>query len=423
MRRFRVTRARDAAGSEVWGRPRRLWGAPPEAARDVRASAGGAPPAWRARMSRLALASIVLCSGCWLDPGAECELDGDCLPEERCEGGACVPRECDIADDCASGACFDGRCAACGSDADCGAGDAQVCASGDCVERQCTVNSDCADGRACASGICLPCTYDGQCGPDEACHHGGCVLRECYMSDGCTAGLVCDQGRCLPCGPTVQCEGGLACVGATCVPCTSDADCGADRLCRSERCHSICASDAECGNTLVMGCRSRDEPLPCGEIFCAGEATSFPQHAVCDPCQRNSGGCATGECDADLRCTCGTNADCPSNLVCNGGVCTGCNDDDQCGCDRYCQASECRDRCTSDADCGGGRCLVSTGRCVPCTSDADCGGETCYEDGCVGMCGDLLSCAPFVPCEDNGRCGFCGECRVGPNTDPIGRCP
>lgn len=371
----------------------------------------------------LALVSLSLAaSGCRRNDG-RCRTDAECRAGLVCRSTECVMPECETSDDCASGACVERFCMACGSDEQCA--EDEVCSEGDCVERECSVTADCEAGLACRDGLCLPCSHDSQCGgAANACHHGECVERECL--DACTDGLVCDEGLCLPCSDTRHCPMLLGCVDAICAPCTEDAHCGGDRVCLEGECRTPCGPGAPCGEPGVIGCRFRDQPIRCGEAFCAApRQTGYPESAVCDPCAAREGGCPSGRCDAALRCECTSNDECPPNLACRGGVCTGCSTDADCGCDRFCAARECHDRCTRDADCeGGDRCLVDTGRCVPCLSDADCGGGTCYEDGCQGQCGDgLFSCAPFVPCGENRRCGFCAECDLGPRTDPIGACP
>lgn len=372
----------------------------------------------------LAILALVLLTlaGCRPREMEGCRTVADCMPTELCRSGECVMRECDVSDDCASGACDEGLCVACSSESDCDEG--EVCSGGDCTERECVATSDCTGGEACVGGVCLPCTSDGQCSAGDACHHGSCVERECFASTECSGGLVCDMGRCLPCGPSVACEGLLACIDGACGACTTDAECGTDRRCRSGQCFTLCTVDGvRCSDPGVLGCRDRTEPLPCGEAFCAGDFRVFGAPSICDACLSASGGCRMGTCDDDLLCPCATNADCPDELTCNGGRCVPCSTDAQCGCDRYCAADECHDRCDDDDDCPRGRCHPESGRCVPCLTDAECGGGRCFEDGCQGLCGSLLSCAPFVPCGDNMRCGFCSECATGPRNEPVAACP
>jgi Cys-rich repeat protein len=370
--------------------------------------------------------SLALAAGCRPpEPEDFCREDADCALGELCRDAACITPECEVSSDCAAGACNDGLCEACGSASDCEEG--EVCSGGDCVPRECIATTECSDGLACRDGVCLPCTYDGECEIADACHHGECVTRECTLSDGCTDGQLCDMGVCSPCGPTLACEGLLACIEGACAPCTEDTDCGGEGYqCRSGQCYQSCALGGGCGDPGVLGCRGASEARPCGEQFCGGDYRVFTENAFCDACLSASGGCRMGTCDDDLLCPCATSADCPDELACNGGRCGACGSDAQCGCDRYCAGGECHDRCTSDADCPRGRCDPSGGRCVPCLTDSDCGsGQRCFEDGCQGLCGsgDIFSCAPFVPCGSNQRCGLCAECAVGSPRIPVPACP
>jgi len=376
------------------------------------------------RWLAIALFLLVPLSGCRPErPSSGCASDEQCDDGAVCRDAECVEPECTIADDCAEGACVARFCEACADDSECG--DGMVCAEGDCAMRECTTRAECTGDLGCVGGLCLACASDAHCGAAEACHHGACVERECFPTDGCADGLVCDEGRCLPCGDGAECSGVQGCVDGRCGTCTEDAHCTRDRVCLEGQCRPTCGPTVSCTEPGVLGCRSRAEPLRCGEAFCAADRrTGYPTTTICDPCLETIGGCPSGRCDDHHRCECTTQADCPDQLACRGGVCHGCSEDADCGCDRFCAAGECHARCTADSDCeGGDRCLVETGRCVPCLGDGDCGGGTCYQDGCSGMCGAVLSCAPFVPCEANGRCGFCGQCGVGPRRDPIGACP
>lgn len=367
--------------------------------------------------------------GCVEGLCAPCYDDAHCEPTQGCVADRCVERECATTADCAGEACFDGFCAPCSADDHCD-GELVCSSTGACVEPECTVAADCADGRICVASLCVLCTDDVQCGgPNRACHHGECVDRECSEPDHCTGGTVCDMGLCLPCGPGVACPDLLACVGGVCQACTLDAECAAGRPCRDGRCLPTCVDNGDCGIDGVLGCRSRTQARPCSsDGFCGGRSGPWSTGSICDACGSASAGCPSGECDEDKLCICATNADCPDALVCTGGRCRGCTMDAQCGCGRYCAASECHDRCESDADCpGSSRCDTTTGRCALCLTDADCPDrQVCYEDGCSGPCSGELGggCAPFVTCHANRRCGGCADCDLGPPDLPaVAPCP
>jgi hypothetical protein len=399
----------------------------------------------RAALVFFLLASIPAVPGCFTPecqktsdcPGEAC-VEGNCTAcfysaecgaEEVCSAGACLPRECATTPDCPSGACFDGLCQPCATATDCG-GDL-VCNAGACVTPECATTADCTMGRACDGGLCVLCTSDAQCGnpASEACHHGACVTRECSDPSHCTGGTVCDMGLCEPCSATLQCPDQLGCTGGVCQPCTMDPECGSGRQCRSGLCVINCTMDADCATPGALGCRSRYQERPCGsDGFCGGSASPWPQETICDACGKAESGCPSGTCDADLRCTCTTTADCPPLLACIGDRCGACSVDSDCACGHYCAAGECHAGCTGDGDCpSGGRCDTGTGRCALCLVDTDCpSGQLCFEDGCSGPCDGQLGggCAPFVTCNANQRCGGCGSCTFGPPPLPqVSTCP
>lgn len=80
---------------------------------------------------------------------------------------------------------------ACDEDGDCEG----ACVDGECVE--CRTDAQCADGLICGGGECLPCgpLPDGPtCGPGLGCDDGRCVaLPSC--SPACGGGQVCVEGQ------------------------------------------------------------------------------------------------------------------------------------------------------------------------------------------------------------------------------------
>lgn len=404
-------------GPQVWGATRTVAPRAPRRRARPRLAYHALPMGIRA-LAMLAL--IALGPSC----APRCEVSSDCTPDGVCRSGRCRGVTCSAAAECAGRErCESGRCAAppCEHHAECGA--ERVCVAGACVALDCARTADCPDA-VCARGRCRACEYGSECEREEptACAEGRCVPYECDVSSECEAGRVCVRNQCVPCDADTPCDDGRVCEAGACVPCVDDTQCGDMGACRDGRCSAICAGDGDCPHAL--GCRGRTHASPCGEPFCDGDQpTPFPRSFVCDPCQALAGGCPSGACDEELRCTCATNDDCATYLACRSGACTRCNEDSHCRCDQYCAAGECRDRCVDDAQCAGGRCHT-TGRCVSCITDADCpGAERCFEDGCIGPCDNtFFSCAPFVPCT-NGRCGLCANCRMGAPSAPVRACP
>jgi len=360
---------------------------------------------------------------------APCRMTLDCDGALVCDGtGACVEPECTTHAECptdSEGACRDGFCRPCRRATDCGT--ERACDAGVCVEPECVTNAECGATEVCNDGLCGQCRIDGDC-DSMACHHGTCVERECTRSPDCADGRVCDAALCLPCGETVFCDDQLACIEGACAPCTTHEDCGVGRVCGGARCFNPCEADRDCDDREALGCRTREGGRTCmTDSLCGGHSGSpWSGGEICDACGGASGGCPSGICDAELRCLCRDSSECPPSLTCRGGACVGCEFDADCGCDRYCDAQECHDRCAADTDCPSGtRCHPEDGRCVWCLNDADCSGDDrCYEDGCVGPCSDGLGggCAPFVDCSVNNRCGFCGGCTLGPARMPVPSC-
>ena len=108
-----------------------------------------------------------------LDVLPECETDDECEADEYCDGGTCTEKkeigeECDGGNECISGICEQGVCAACESDADCK--DDEFCSDGvcekvecpcgvvenhACIPYECCADADCAQNQLCIGNICI----------------------------------------------------------------------------------------------------------------------------------------------------------------------------------------------------------------------------------------------------------------------------
>jgi hypothetical protein len=179
-------------------------------------------------------------------------------------------------------------------------------------------------------------------------------------------------------------------------------------------------------------------PIRCRTTTCSGDEECTPGETC------NLG---TGECDHP----CVSDATCPTDQVCEDGVCTEtpptCIDDEDCA-GWYCVGGfctpECPTECETDVEfCGDmERCVPPGGENPPCTTDAQCpGGELCEDGHCApptppcdmtcpsgDQCVDGVCVPPETPCTDDGQCPggeLCvdGSCTTGEPPCPDGTCP
>jgi len=145
---------------------------------------------------------------------------------------------CRSDDDCPDGYCLDGGCLQY---------DYELCEG-----YSCTADSDCSGERVCVAGFCLEgqrCEADADCARDMRCGEGGlCTLRSpCEYTYGprCGSGEVCVGGRC---------EAAREPSPNLCVPCSSDLDCGPQQVCGffyegAAFCATLC--DTRCDDGLI----------------------------------------------------------------------------------------------------------------------------------------------------------------------------
>ncbi len=188
---------------------------------------------------------------------------------------------------------------------------------------------------------------------------------------GCTGGPAIDKLR-FACTSDAQCAENYTCRGGECRPVGAAGPCnpGETKTCTVSSCTSSCQADGGFGEcTPTTGGSLLDNPAHCGE------------------CGRV---CATGSCVA-ARCTCLSDSDCPSGLVCGAGaLCVLATD--PCAAVRCPAGSVCRD-----------------GACAP-VSCPDCvTGEVCETDA--------GTCRPIDPCHLPVACGEAQVCEGDPRPD------
>jgi hypothetical protein len=327
------------------------------------------------------------------------ESDYDC-------GGGCMPCEtgqtCLMPEDCASGVCLAGTCAApsCAdglkngreSDVDCG----EACTPARCASgNHCNFNEDCNSVR-CEAGACAAasCSDRLRNGAESDVDCGGPNCEPCATGSSCGADQdcttrICSEAQCAP--PScrnVRVDPGetdIDCGGGTCGPCGGDAMCRVGADCLSGHCtegHCVAAScndalrnqaetDVDCGGSGCGPCAANAACLVgdncqsgvCVQQMCSSPTcTDFVQNG--DETGVDCGGscpaCATGA-------ACSVGADCASG-ICSAGACAPARCDDGV-----------KNGSESDVDCGQG--------CKPCSLDRLCAtGDDCASGKCNTRC-------------------------------------
>lgn len=188
---------------------------------------------------------------------------------------------------------------------------------------------------------------------------------------------------------------------------------------------------AACGPTSDHHYSGRAYCDKTGCYTCDGEGHCTPVPNT--PCTRDKD-CASGEVCTTIGCAkpCQTTATCAPGEACVGGFCapgnfskvapysppSGCQADDQCGSDEFCQAGQCKPRCQSDDQCGPGKVCTACGKCQPKSLPATCGtnqvycsakkpcgpGKVCYFGRCHFRCERDNICPVGQTCSDKGFC-------------------
>lgn len=341
------------------------------------------------------------------------KIGAECRAHRECEAGqACIESVCKSMDhlscrtnlDCPDyEKCFDGTCAMCAQDSDCGRG--FVCSY---------------------AGVCLPnrekyiaCTQASECGPGETCIEGKCASfcltsTECGIWNMNGDALTCARSVAVPAGVCLedracetddQCNGGYECYQRRCqkIICRSDADCGAKSVCHEGTCYGVeCMSDGDCRDGEV--CRNRQ---------CTDECKSA------DDC--NDAACIDGGCEKKCKMTV-----CPKNSwACRYEDCEQCQNDADCGDGKVCKKETQVDliknkKNEGDEDAQSGfshspeiaiRREFQSAICVECTTDAHCkDGMHCLDNECKAYeclqdadCGEGKFCASFHECLEIGK--------------------
>jgi hypothetical protein len=193
-------------------------------------------------------------------PGGQCSDTQPCANGQVCADGACV-QPC-TPTSCATGFCnpASGLCVECIDDDDCGA--ERLCNTFTNLCQQpvpgCVDDSDCDGGQLCDTikGSCVGCLDNGDCGGGQACDQ---ITRECVSQAGCVTDGDCAGAVCEP-------------TDRVCVECFTGAHCA------SGQCDSV-------SNTCLSGCSDDDdtEPNSAAEAGNAAPLTSGSEHngSVC----------------------------------------------------------------------------------------------------------------------------------------------
>ena len=371
---------------------------------------------------------VCTASGSCAGTPGQCEVDADCPASTNvcagpqvCSGHMCVagaPRAdgttCSDGnattrfDICEAGVC---RGYACGSDAQCGDGEA------------CNGSERCVS-RSCVAGTPMVCGDGDVCNGTETCRASACVAgtaMQCPTDDGPCFDAFCDPAagcrvQLHPEGSTCSSTSGVPgqCAAGVCTP---------PQACLTTGCNdgNPCTRDT-CGAT---GCTF--DPAPMRGTTCSdGNATTFDD--VCTA----SGSCAgtPGQCEVDTDCAASTDM-CAGPRVCSSHMCvssapradgTTCSDGNASTRFDVCQSGVCRGfACGSDAQCSDGEACNGAERCVSnacvagppmvCGDGDVCNGaETCRNSTCLA--GTSVQCpADPGPCMDS-FCDPAAGCRV-----------
>jgi hypothetical protein len=400
-----------------------------------------------------------VCTGnsCGKKPnGALCSDRADCL-SDICAQGVCCATACSgpcrsCALPATMGACMNvptgapdpaGTCmvtseAGCGTNGRCEAGACQRYPQGArCLAASCpatgttlTPESTCDGAGACvtpAASSCFP----------FACGAGACKST-CASTADCAPPAVCEMGSCGLKPNGASCQTGSECASTVC----------AQRVCCATACAGPCVSCAIVGSLGSCQPIAADGQDPTGQCIDQG-AGSCGTTGFCDGnggCQLYAAGtqCAAPVCPvqsnppiATLARTCDGNGVCTppvtqscGSFACNGATCNAaCGSDADCTSPNLCQGGSCGGKrlgqlCSDAAECDSSNCV--DGVCCSAPSCGNC--QSCAVTGLAGTCravpaGDVEphgGCTPNPPCGFVGTCDGNGACRQAPTSTSCG---
>ena len=258
---------------------------------------------------------------------ATCNASNECQysPRDCTSGGtACTINYCDpVIDQCVHTP-SDNACLL--PDDECNLG---FCGPNGCDSEPLTGGA-CGDPSSCSYGVCgvvggdtrATCQINYSCAAPDTCSVASCdsATGQCTIVSNCLPPEFCNNasptGTCLQCDLIHPCPNGLVCNAGSCIGCQSAADCGGGDQCTIASC-------------INQQCYFRLNPV-----------------CIPEPCPQ-----------------CGPTQPCPNGLVCDEGVCVGCENAADCAGGDDCLIASCidkechyriKEKCLSENKCDGG---------------------------------------------------------------------
>jgi hypothetical protein len=243
-----------------------------------------------------------------------------------------------------------------------------------------------------AAGVAVALLWAGGCSDSHA--PAARLAAVCTINSDCTAPLVCAFQRChTACESSRDCDPGQRCVASdrpfhVCQlddesQCKTNSNCPQGQICGVDsQCRDACVTSRDCIKGQVCVAATCADP---DELSAQGTLTGA---------EPDSGAAASG-------LPCSFNSDCPSSLLCKGGIC----------------APECRSTvdCSPGLACDNSRCVVPLACSLgdadqdpraggPCLYSSQCPAPlACVHGYCACECLGASDCAPGFACVSN-RC-------------------